>query len=116
MAQNTQSITYPHDRVFTRCFHYMIKRKWGEFDKYTVRLVVLGQHMRQKVEDSVSDHDDVFSPVPAVIGILMILNLATQFDMLTDHVDIPQIFVQGELLPGDGHNGKVYISAPPGYD
>ena len=25
-------------------------------------------------------------------------------------------FVQGELLPGDGHNGKVYMSSPPGYD
>ena len=24
--------------------------------------------------------------------------------------------MQGELLPGDGYNGKVYISAPPGYD
>jgi hypothetical protein len=35
--------------------------------------------------------------------------------MFTDHVDISQAFVQGDLLPGDGHNGKVYISAPPGY-
>jgi len=60
--------------------------------------------------------DEIFSPVPAVSGIFMILNLATQFDTLTDHVDIPQTFVQGELLPGDGHNGKVYIFAPPGYD
>ena len=24
--------------------------------------------------------------------------------------------MQGELLPGDGHNGKVYISDPPGYE
>ena len=26
------------------------------------------------------------------------------------------LFVQGELLPGDGYNGKVYISTPPGYN
>jgi len=36
--------------------------------------------------------------------------------MFTDHADISQAFVQGELLPGDGHNGNVYISAPPGYE
>jgi len=36
--------------------------------------------------------------------------------MFTDYVDISQAFVQSELLPGDGHNGKVYISSPPGYD
>ena len=35
--------------------------------------------------------------------------------MLCDHVDISQAFVQGDLLPGDGHHGKVYISPPPGY-
>jgi hypothetical protein len=35
--------------------------------------------------------------------------------MLCDHVDISQAFVQGNLLPGDGHNGKVYISPPPGF-
>jgi len=29
---------------------------------------------------------------------------------------LSQAFVQGELLPGDGHNGQVYISSPPGYD
>jgi len=33
-----------------------------------------------------------------------------------DHVDISQAFVQGELLPRDGHHGKVYTSAQPGYD
>jgi hypothetical protein len=26
-----------------------------------------------------------------------------------------QAFVQGDLLPGDGYNGKVYISPPPGF-
>ena len=36
--------------------------------------------------------------------------------MFTDHVNISQAFVQGELLPGDGHNGKVYSSSPPRYD
>jgi len=36
--------------------------------------------------------------------------------MFTDHVDISQAFVQGELLPRDGHNGKVHIFSPPGYD
>jgi len=36
--------------------------------------------------------------------------------MFTDHVDISQAFVQGELLPGDGHNGKVHIFSPPEYD
>jgi hypothetical protein len=29
---------------------------------------------------------------------------------------IGQAFVQGNLPPGDGYNGKVYISAPPGND
>jgi hypothetical protein len=43
------------------------------------------------------------------------LVLVTQHNMFTDHVDISQAFVQGDLLPGDGHNDKVYISAPPGY-
>ena len=33
-----------------------------------------------------------------------ILSLATQLEMFTDHVDISQAFVQGELLPGDGRN------------
>jgi hypothetical protein len=28
-----------------------------------------------------------------------------------DHVDISQTFVRGDLLPGDGYNGKVYIQA-----
>ena len=106
----------PQDRVFTSRFHYKIKRKGGEFDKCKVRLVVQGQHMRRKGEDGVGDYDDAFSPVPAASGFRTILSLATQENMFTDHVDISQAFVQGELLPGDGHNGKVYISSPPGYD
>jgi len=40
------------DRVFTSCFHYKKRRKGGEFDECKVRLVVQGQHMRRKGEDS----------------------------------------------------------------
>ena len=69
--------------------------------------------MRRKGEDGVGD---AFSLVPAASGFRTILSLATQQNMLTDHVDISQAFVQGELLPGDGHNGKVHIFSPPGYD
>ena len=54
--------------------------------------------------------------MPAASGLRTILSLATQLDMFTDHVDISQAFVQGELLPGDGHNETVYISSPSGYD
>ena len=106
----------PQDRVFTSCFHYKIKRKGGEFEKCKVRLVVQGQHMRQKGEHGVGDYDVTFSPVPAASGFRTILSLASQQNMFTDHVDISPAFVQGELLPGDGHNGKVYISSPPRYD
>ena len=102
----------PQDRVFTSRFHYTIKRKGGEFDKCKVRLVVQGQHMRRKGEDGVRDYDDAYSPVPAARGFRTNLSLATQQNMLPDHVDISQAFVQGELLPGDGHNGTVYIFHP----
>ena len=70
--------------------------------------------MRRKGEDGVGDYEDAFSPVPAASGFQTILSLTTQENMFMDHVDISQAFVQGELLPGDGHNEKVYISAPPG--
>jgi len=72
--------------------------------------------MRRKGEDGVGIYDDAFSPVPAASGLRTILSLATQQNMYTDHVDTSQAFVQGELLSGDGHNGKAYISSPPGYD
>jgi len=72
--------------------------------------------MKRKGADGVSDCDDAFSPVPAASGFRTILSLVTQLDMFTDHVDFFQAFVQGEVLPGDGHNGNVYISSPPGYD
>ena len=106
----------PEDKVFSTRFHYKIKRKGGAFDKCKVRLVVQGQHMKRKGKDGVGDYDDAFSPVPAASGFRTILSLATQLDMFTDHVDISQAFVQGDLLPGDGHNGNVYISSPPGYE
>jgi len=72
--------------------------------------------MKQKNADGVGDYDDTFIPVPASIGFRTILILATQLDMFTDHVAISQAFAQGEPLPGDGHNGNVYISAPPDYE
>ena len=72
--------------------------------------------MKLKGADRVGDYDDAFSPVPAASGFHTILSLATQLDMFTDHVDISQAFVQGELLPGDGHNRNVYISSPLGYE
>ena len=71
--------------------------------------------MKRKGADGVGDYDDAFSPVPAASGFRTILSRATQLDMFTDHVDISQAFVQGKLLPGDGHNGSVYISVPLGY-
>jgi len=46
--------------------------------------------------------------VPAASGFHTILSLATQLDMFTDHVNISEDFVQGELLPGDCLNGNVY--------
>jgi len=68
------------------------------------------QHMRRKDDTGLGDFEDAFSPVPHASGFRTILALATQHHMLCDHVDISQAFVQGDLLPGDGHNGKVYIS------
>jgi hypothetical protein len=49
--------------------------------------------MRQKGEHGVGDYDDAFSPVPAASGFRMILSLATQQNMLTDHVEISEAFV-----------------------
>jgi len=56
--------------------------------------------MRPKGEDGVCDYDDLdaFSSVPAASGLRTILSLATQKNMITDHVDNSQAFVQGELL------------------
>ena len=51
--------------------------------------------MRQKGEHGVGDYDDsdAFSPVPAASGFRMILSLATQQNVLTDHVEISEAFV-----------------------
>jgi len=106
----------PQDKVLSTRFHYQIKRKRDEFDKCKVPLVVQGQHMKWKNANGVGDYDDAFSPLPAASSFRTILSLATQLDMFTDHVDISQTFVQGELLPGESHNCNVYISAPPGYE
>ena len=87
------------DKVFGSRFHYKIKRKNGKFDKCKVCLVVQGQHMRKKNVDGIGDYEDSFSPVPHASGFRTILALATMWNMMTDHVDISQAFVQGELLP-----------------
>ena len=111
---HTRSTLTAQDKIFSTRFHYKIKRKQGKFEKCKVRLVVQGQHMHRKDEQGRGDFEDAFSPVPHASGFRMILALATQNNMHCDHVDISQAFVQGDLLPGDGYNGKVYISAPPG--
>ena len=112
-----QKILRSQDRVFTSCFYCKIKREGGKFDdKRKVNLAVQGQQMHRKGEDGVGDYDDTFSPVPAASGFRMILSLATRQNVFTDHVNISQAFVQEELLLEDGHNGKVHISSPPGYD
>jgi len=43
------------------------------------------------------------------------LALANAKDMLIDHVDIGQAFLQGDLLEEEGLEGDVFISPPPGY-
>ena len=113
-AVKRSSLT-PEDHIFATRFHYKIKRKNGAFERCKVRLVVQGQHMKKKDASGSGDFEDSFSSVPHASGLRLMLALATQHNMFTDHVDISQAFVQGDLLPGDGHNGKVYISAPPGY-
>ena len=72
--------------------------------------------MKRKGTDGVGDYNNAFSPVPAASRFRTIFSLDTQLDMFTNHVDISQAFLQGELLPGDGHNVNVYVSSPPGYD
>ena len=110
-----RSTLLPSDTIFQTRFHYKIKRKGGKFDKCKVRLVVRGDRMTKKDDSGVGDFEDAFSSVPHASGLRLLLAIATQHNMHTDHVDISQAFTQGELLPGDGQNGKVYISAPPGY-
>jgi len=62
--------------------------------------------MKKKDASGSGGFEDNFSSVTHVSGLRHIF---------TDHVDINQTFVQGDLLPGDGYTDKVYISAPPDY-
>ena len=71
--------------------------------------------MHRKVKNGVGDYDDAFRSTYAASRFRTILSLATQQNMFTDHVNVCQAFVQGELLPGDGNNGKVYASSTTGY-
>ena len=71
--------------------------------------------MRLKDDTGKGDYTDAFSPVPHVSGLRILLAIATENDMYTDHVDISQAFTQGDLQPGDGYMGNLYISAPPGF-
>ena len=104
-----------YDKVFPTRFHYKIKRKRGKFDKLKVRLVIQGQHMRLKDDTGKVDYTDTFRPVPHATGLRILLTITTENDMFTDPVDISQAFTQGDLQPGDGYMGTIYISAPPGY-
>ena len=74
----------------------------------------------RKDADGFGDYYDAFSLVPTVSNFRTIFGLhfffISQLDMFTDHVDISQTFAQGKLLPGNGHNGNVYISSPPGHE
>ena len=72
--------------------------------------------MKKKDENDVDNFQDAFSSVSHASGLRLLLVIATQRNMHTDHVDISQAFTQGALLDGDGQNGKVYVSAPPGYN
>ena len=69
--------------------------------------------MRLKDETGKGDFTDEFSPVPHASGLRILLTIATENDMFTDH-EISQAFTQGKLQPGDGYLGNLYISAPPG--
>ena len=71
--------------------------------------------MRRKDATGKGDYTDAFSPVPHVSDLRILLAIATDNDMFTDHVDISQAFTQGDLQPGDGYMGNLYISAPPDF-
>jgi len=81
-------------RIFGSLFHYIIKRQLDmSLDKLKVRLVLQGQHMKQGV-----DYEHSYSPVPHASGFRTMLALATAEEMLIDHVDISQAFLQGDML------------------
>ena len=98
-------------RVFGSRFHYKIRRNLDmTVDQLKVRLVLQGQHMEQGV-----DYEHSYSPVPHASGFRTILALATSEDMLIDHVDISQAFLQADMLVEEGFEGEIYITPPPGY-
>ena len=71
--------------------------------------------MRLKDDTGKGDYTDVFSPVPHASGLRILLAMATENDMFTDHVDISQAFTQDDLQLVDGYMGNLYISTPPGF-
>ena len=71
--------------------------------------------MRLMDDTGKGDFTDACSPVLHASGLRILLAIAPENDMFTDHVDISQAFTQGELQPGDGYLGNLYISAPPGF-
>ena len=105
------------NHIFSTRFHYKIKRKNDEFERCKVWLVVQGQMMMKKDATGSGDFEDSFSSVPHTSGLRIMLAFASHHNMFMDHVDISQAFCQGDLLLGDGHNGKEYhyILCPPSY-
>jgi len=98
-------------RIFGSRFPYKIKRQLDmSLDKLKVRLVLQGQHMKQGV-----DYEHSYLPVPHASGLRTMLALATAEDMLIDHVNISQAFLQGDLLEEEGFEDNLLISPPPGY-
>jgi len=83
----------PQDRVFTGRFFYKIKPKKGGFwvDKCKVRLVVQGQHIRRKGEDSVRGLQQPFQPRTSCQRIL----LHSQFGYTTKHVHWSRWYFSG---------------------
>ena len=65
--------------------------------KSKIRLVLQGQHMKQGV-----NYEHSYSPVPQASGFCTMLALATAEDMLINHVDINQVFLQGDMLKEEG--------------
>ena len=66
-------------------------------DKLKVWLVLQGQHMKQGV-----DYEHSYLPVPHANGFRTMLALATAEDILINHVDFSQAFLQGDMLEEEG--------------
>jgi len=69
-----------------------LRENGKEFDKFNVRLVVQGQHMRQKGEDSFCDYD-AFSFVSAASGFRTNLSLALHNKICSESL-ITSIFLR----------------------